>query len=149
MSQLGKRSRSNSEDRQQVQSTFTDGDNAAPRKRLEVVITTPPRRDSEIAAPKTPLKPIQSANALEAAFDEAMAKQYSPEMVVLSFMRHYDFSMADLEALLKSKSLNVSFSRVTYSKIAPLFGLSSIRQTKDMKHSPSVERDCRHQPSSR
>jgi hypothetical protein len=94
-------------------------------------VTPPPQiGNAHLGAPGTPLTPV-SFPVLQKEIERAQAVFGSVELAVLSIMRRFDFSIDDLQRALAAGRYELSFSRVTYKQMAPLYGFNPVKLTDD------------------
>jgi hypothetical protein len=77
--------------------------------------------------PGTPLIPA-SLPVLKTELERAKSAFDSAEMAVLWVMERYDFSMANLESVLCAGQYDISFSRITYDRMAPRYHFFNLRE---------------------
>jgi hypothetical protein len=68
---------------------------------------------------------------LQKEMERAQAVSGSVELAVISIMRRFDFSIDDLQRALTVELYELSFSRVTYKQMAPLYGIDPVKLTDD------------------
>ncbi|KAK2467434.1 hypothetical protein APHAL10511_000669 [Amanita phalloides] len=66
------------------------------------------------------------------ALSKSIASHESLEIAILHLMNEYSFSLSTLEQVLLDQSLDVSFSRVKYTQVAPFVGLDPAKRLLDI-----------------
>lgn len=80
------------------------------------------------------LKPLPLHEDVSRALDDAIKSSSSAEAAILHLLASFSIDFSLLRSVIADRGLNVSFSRVQYSAIAPLVGLDPLARLRDVHH---------------